>query len=49
MKSLFIDGLKEAKKLIECGCGIVELDALIATYEADALETASLNKDLETR
>lgn len=49
MKSLFIDGLKEAKKLIECGCGVAELDALIASYEADALETASVNPDLEVR
>lgn len=49
MKSLFIDGLKEAKKLLECGCGIEQLDALIATYEADALETATIVSDLETR
>lgn len=35
MSSLFIAGLKEARKLIECGCGVEELDSLIAAYEAD--------------
>ena len=49
MKSLFIEGLKEARKLIVCGCTVEELDALIAQFEADALETASVLPDLETR
>jgi hypothetical protein len=49
MKSLFIEGLKEARKLIVCGCTVEELDALIAQFEADALETAAVVPDMETR
>jgi len=49
MQNLFIAGLKEAKRMIECGCKVEELDALIAAYEADALETASVKPEIETR
>jgi hypothetical protein len=49
MTSLFIDGLKTARALIQCGCGLEELDALIATHEADSFETASIHPDTETR
>ena len=49
MKSLFVDGLKAARDLVQCGCGVEEINALIATHEADALETASVLPDLETR
>ena len=49
MASLFIDGLKTARELIQCGCGLEELDALIATHEADLMETTSIRPDVETR
>jgi hypothetical protein len=49
MTNLFIAGLREARKLIECGCGVDDLDALIAQYEADEMETASVQPNNETR
>lgn len=49
MTHLFVDGLKEAKRLLECGCGLEQLDALIKSYEDDAIETAAVVNDLETR
>ena len=46
---LFIEGLKTARRLMDVHDGIACLDALIAEYEADLIETTAVEAIAETR
>lgn len=47
--SLLLEGLKEARKLMDLHDGIKHLDALIAQHEADTIETTAVLPIVETR
>lgn len=49
MHSLFLEGLKEARKLMDLHDGIECLDALIAEHESDMIETTAVLPIVETR
>jgi|CryBogDrversion2_4_1035264.scaffolds.fasta_scaffold31604_2 hypothetical protein len=46
---LFIEGLKTARRLMDLSDGVACLDALIAEYEADVIETTAVQPIAETR